>query len=178
MSLLLSDPLAFLPAANSSPSNLRSLFHQWNQTASGHGTFNRPDAEQLDQLTVKMDAHQKDRSAGARKIKTPTKSQLVEPIPVLDMDHPLNSWMLPSGTDHLGPLATKNSTDWPVLPQFTVSALSNGTLVQIPVSCKSQRERLSNRWNKRRQSVQLAKRTALKRRRPRATAKQMNTPRD
>jgi hypothetical protein len=31
-------------------------------------------------------------------------------------------------------MASKNNSDWPILPRFTVSALSNGTLVQIPVS--------------------------------------------
>lgn len=160
MSLLFADPLGFLPGADvastsSSSSGLRSLFHQWNQTLSARapppGTFNNPalppeletqQMEQLEQLTGRMDSLQqspsspassKDRTLNARRIKQPAKAQLVEPIPVLDMDHPLNSWMLNSNTDHLGPLATKNSSDWPVLPQFTVSALSNGTLVQIPV---------------------------------------------
>ena len=157
MSLLFADPLGFLPGADvatpSSPSGLRSLFHQWNQTVNAKnlppGTFNNPafppeletqQMEQLEQLTGRMDSLQassstsKDRTLNARRIKQQAKAQLVEPIPVLDMDHPLNSWMLNPNTDHLGPLATRNSSDWPILPQFTVSTLSNGTLVQIPVS--------------------------------------------
>ncbi|EFX84314.1 hypothetical protein DAPPUDRAFT_47496 [Daphnia pulex] len=42
--------------------------------------------------------------------------------------------MLPNRKpEHLGPMASKNNSDWPILPRFTVSALSNGTLVQIPI---------------------------------------------
>ncbi|XP_057381183.1 protein spaetzle 3-like [Daphnia carinata] len=157
MSLLFNDPLAFLPASESpggaNSNGLRMLFHNWNQTQSAGGTFNHQPQEnviqqqrQLDQLgeiKARMEQMQQtgpvvasaDRSIHARRIKQPQdSSQLLEPIPVMDLDHPLNSWMLPNrNSQHLGPLATNNNSDWPILPKFTVSALSNGTLVQIPI---------------------------------------------
>lgn len=157
MTLLFNDPLAFLPASESAgganSNGLRMLFHNWNQTQSAGGTFNHQPHEnviqqqrQLDQLgeiKARMEQMQQtapmasaDRSIHSRRIKQPQdSSQLLEPIPVMDLDHPLNSWMLPNrNSQHLGPLATSNNSDWPILPKFTVSALSNGTLVQIPVS--------------------------------------------
>jgi hypothetical protein len=121
------------------------------------GTFNQPQQsaiqqqrqlDQLEEIKSRMENLQtlpsvdsgqpSDRSLHSRRIKPQRleeSNQMLEPIPVMDLDHPLNSWMLPNRkTEHLGPLASKNNSDWPILPRFTVSALSNGTLVQIPVS--------------------------------------------
>ncbi len=161
MALLFNDPLAFLPPANS---GLRMLFQNWNQSSAlgpppPVGTFNQPQEsaiqqqrqlDQLDEIKTRMENLQvtqsapggSDRSIHSRRIRPTANesssqiSQMLEPIPVMDLDHPLNSWMLPTNRkpEHLGPIASKNNSDWPVLPRFTVSALSNGTLVQIPVS--------------------------------------------
>jgi hypothetical protein len=128
------------------------------------GTFNQPQQsaiqqqrqlDQLEEIKTRMENLQKpssffgeeqqqqqqqqNRSLHSRRIKPhhqqQESAQMLEPIPVMDLDHPLNSWMLPNRkTEHLGPLASKNNSDWPILPRFTVSQLSNGTLVQIPVS--------------------------------------------
>ncbi len=158
MSLLFNDPLAFLPEPvnDSSSSGLKMLFHNWNQTQAGNvpiGTFNNPQQsaiqqqrqlDQLEEVRARMEGLQQtpefnnlpNRALHSRRIsiKQQQKNQLLEPIPVMDLDHPLNNWMLSANTEHLGPLATKNNSDWPILPRFTVSALSNGTLIQIPVS--------------------------------------------
>ena len=155
MSLLFNDPLAFLPepaSSSNSPSSsgLRMLFQNWNQTQVG--TFNSPaqnaiqqqrQLDQLEEVRARMEGLQTAPNVGpsralhSRRISDKKENQLLEPIPVMDLDHPLNSWMLNTNTEHLGPLATRNNSDWPILPQFTVSALSNGTLVQIPVSLSS-----------------------------------------
>ena len=160
MALLFSDPLAFRPdfSTPSAPSGLRTLVQNWNQTTNAAtiqtGTFNRPfeqghaidqQLEQLEQIRTRMENlqqpgvnMQRDRTIHSRRIKQqPTgvkQTQLLEPIPIVDLDHPLNTWMLHNKAAHLGPLATKNNSDWPILPQFIVSTLSNGTLVQLPVS--------------------------------------------
>ena len=149
MALLFNDPLAFLPEqpVTETPvtsSGLRMLFQHWNNSAN-LGTFNHPQQsvvqqqqlEQLEEVNTRMDNLQQrpsDRSLHARRIRPQQQMQMVEPIPIMDLDHPLNSWMLNSNQEHQGPLATKNNSDWPILPRFTVSVLSNGTLVQIPVS--------------------------------------------
>lgn len=123
------------------------------------GTFNQPQQsaiqqqrqlDQLEEIKTRMENLQVtpnapgsviDRSIHSRRIRptanesSSNSQQMLEPIPVMDLDHPLNSWMLPNRKpEHLGPMASKNNSDWPILPRFTVSALSNGTLVQIPVS--------------------------------------------
>lgn len=154
MALLFGDPLAFRPDfTSSSASALRTLVQNWNQTNAGlfqSGTFQRPlqqgqidqQLEQLEQIRTRMENLQpevkihQDRTVHSRRIKQQSgaKSQLLEPIPVMDLDHPLNSWMLNNNPGHLGPLATKNNSDWPILPRFIVSTLTNGTLVQLPVS--------------------------------------------
>lgn len=123
------------------------------------GTFNQPQQsaiqqqrqlDQLEEIKTRMENLQVtpngssvDRSIHSRRIRptanesssSSNSQQMLEPIPIMDLDHPLNSWMLPNRKpEHLGPMASKNNSDWPILPRFTVSALSNGTLVQIPVS--------------------------------------------
>lgn len=153
MALLFNDPLAFLPETVNRPpsgSGLRTLVQNWNQS---QGTFNHPQQnwiqqqqqlDHLEEIRMRMENLQgppanlnsvnQDKTAHPRRIDFAQEAQLLEPIPIMDLDHPFNSWMFNTRPEHLGPLATRNNSEWPILPKFTVSALSNGTLVQIPVS--------------------------------------------
>lgn len=163
MMALFSDPLAFLPS--SSAAVLPPLFPHWNTTFSlvDHPGGDDSSSSSLDQLhsqvmdsvdliqsqqqpttTTMTKTGTRNRSNGRRRIKSqPSQhqqqqitSQQQEPIAIMDLDHPLNSWLTTKTSEKeqfLGPLATRDGTEFPILPQFTYTALSNGSLIQIPV---------------------------------------------
>ena len=165
MAMLFSDPLAFLPSSSSTAAAvLPPLFPQWNVTSSTFNNHQHligsdgDDASSLDRLHSQVmdsvdliqsqqqstatgktsSSNTRNRSNGRRRIKSQPQQQQQqqEPIAIMDLDHPLNSWLTTKTSEKeqfLGPLATRDGTEFPILPQFTYTALSNGSLIQIPV---------------------------------------------
>lgn len=103
-----------------STSSRHPLFPFANRSSSNPAaTFNNPTPEDPPPPPASV---QRDRSTHSRRIAAANTK-----LPLED-SHP----HLPDSLR--GPLATKDGSDFPILPQFTYTVLSNGTLLQIPVS--------------------------------------------
>jgi len=111
--LLSTDPVD--PVAGSS--SLRHPLFPFNQSRiSPASTFNNPHGEGENQQPSA-----RSRSSSSRRIHQNRQNKKNPTI---------------SPPEVLGPLATNpDGSDFPILPQFTYSVLSNGSLLQIPVSC-------------------------------------------
>ncbi len=166
---LFSDPLAFLPSSALSSSSFSTVFpplfphwnnndHSFTQQQQQQQTLDQLHSQVIDSVDL-LQSQQHTTSSTTNKSSTRnnrrrinskggglSQSQQQEPIAIMDLDHPLNSWLNTktsvsnesSQLQFLGPLATRNGTEFPILPQFTYTALSNGSLIQIPVRTHQQ----------------------------------------